>query len=127
MRMLLVSVAALAVAAAMPVQAQANPHDGQWTAYFKIGNGTNIQARVVLQGQGGSWQNIGLPAGADICARIQAPIEVLAVSDSELSLVVRRAQALAGCTDGQPLTLKRADDGSLQGVTVNGTPITLRR
>ncbi len=119
--------AAFAAAALLSAQAQPTPYDGQWTAYFKAAGGMDIQSRVVLQGQGGSWQNLGLPGGADVCVRIQAPIEVVAASDSELTLVVRRTQALAGCTDGAPLTVQRTDDKTLQGVMANGTPIVLRR
>jgi glucose/arabinose dehydrogenase len=100
--------------------------DGRWKASFHA-LGQDRQADVVIQGQGGTWQTLYLPQGSDICARLKVPIEVLERTAQSITIVARRAQALAGCTDGQATQLNRVDDKTLQGNLANGATITLTR
>lgn len=106
--------------------AQAGTFDGEWRAHFHA-FGQAREAKVVIQGQGGTWQTLYVPHGADICFKLEAPIEATAVTAQEITFVTRRSKALTGCQDGNPLTLQRVDDKTLQGQFVDGTAVKLVR
>ena len=114
------------LAAATCAIGQTGPHDGAWTAHFQAGDQAR-QARVVIKGQGGTWQTLYLPQGADICFRLEVPLEVLSTTPQEISFAGRASRALAGCADGNPVTLKRVDDKTLEGALSDGRPVKLVR
>ncbi|WP_326542107.1 hypothetical protein [Pseudorhodoferax sp.] len=105
---------------------QTGAFDGQWTARF-IAAEQPRQAKVVIQGEGGSWQTQYLPQGADICFKLEVPIEVSNATAHEITLRGRASKALAGCADGNPITFKRVDDNTLEGQFADGRPVKLVR
>jgi hypothetical protein len=103
---------------------QTGLHDGEWTAHFSAANQVR-EARVVIKGQGGSWQTLYLPQGADICFKLEVPIEVINTTPQDITFAGRASRALAGCADGNPVTLKRVDDKTLEGALSDGRPLKL--
>ncbi|MGC3985812.1 MAG: hypothetical protein QM777_14455 [Pseudorhodoferax sp.] len=106
--------------------AQTGAFDGEWTAHFNAANQPRT-ARVVIKGEGGSWQTLYLPQGADICFKLEVPIEVSSTTAQEITFRGRASKALAGCADGNPVTLKRVDDKTLEGAMGDGRPVRLVR
>ncbi|KQP14707.1 hypothetical protein [Pseudorhodoferax sp. Leaf267] len=119
-------IATLLLCAAQAALAQPNPFEGQWTARFKT-FGQDREAKLDVQPPGGTWQVLYLPAGADICFKLKAPIEVLRSTSDEMEFVVQRSKTLAGCADIKPIVLRRIDDKTLEGAFADGIPLRLTR
>jgi hypothetical protein len=107
--------------------AQTGTFDGEWKAHFRSPDQQQREAKVVIKGDGGSWQNLYLPHGADICFKLEVPIEVSSTTAQEITFRGRASKALTGCADGNPVTLKRVDDKTLQGALSDGRPLKLVR
>lgn len=106
--------------------AQTGTFDGEWTAHFTSANQART-AKVVIQGEGGSWQTLYLPHGADICFKLQVPLDVISTTAQEITVQGRASKALAGCADGKPTTFKRVDEKTLEGQFSDGRPVRLVR
>lgn len=106
---------------------QTGPHDGEWTAHFRAGEQAR-QARVVIKGQGGHLADAVPTAGRGhlLQARSAARSAQHHAAGDQLR-GTGLARALADCVDGNPVTLKRVDDKTLEGPLSDGRPVKLVR
>jgi hypothetical protein len=90
--------------------AQGNSYNGTWSASWTAPNVGPAAATLVVQDQGGSWQQLNAAAGSlNPCLTRPHPISVTATSSDELQFVVSRSKTISTCTD-MSFKVKRSGD-----------------
>lgn len=102
-----------------------NPYNGTWKLSIDSDRRTGIEGSVEVKDDGGAWKTISHDQ-RDACAGREAPIAVRSASAEELVFRVMRSQVLSGCPDFT-VTMKRVDEGRLEGVMRNGWTVRMTR
>jgi len=104
---------------------EANPYNGQWVARWKNPMGATVEARVIIKDGGGTWRLLGATRG-DNCFERDFPLVVGRATETELTLSVRAAQIVRGCSDSG-LRATRNGEKRLEGKFRDGTAVILER
>ena len=104
---------------------QANPYNGQWMARWKNPMGVTVEARVAIQGTGGTWRLLGANRG-DNCFERDFPLVVGRATEAELAFSVRASQLVRGCADSA-VRFTQIGQKRLDGKFRDGTPVILER
>jgi hypothetical protein len=104
---------------------EANPYNGQWVARWKNPMGATVEARVIIKDGGGTWRLLGATRG-DNCFERDFPLVVGRATETELTLSVRAAQIVRGCSDSG-LRATRDGEKRLEGKFRDGTAVILER
>ena len=116
----------LLLCSAFPVAAQApDPSNGTWAILFDGTKTADVEGKVVVDGQGGTWKVVA-QSKSNPCVGRESPIVVETASEEELVFVINRSKVLTGCKD-ITMRFRKVDDRKLQGELTGGRTISLSR
>lgn len=123
-RIAISSLAGIMLSAACLAQ-EPNPYDGSWRAAYEGRQKAQREGKVVISGQGGSWDMAAFDR-RDPCVGRPAPITVRQATPEELVFEIGRSKVLTGCRDGVA-RFRPVDDKTLQGHFDGRREMTLTR
>ena len=98
--------------------------DGEWHAAVRVPNGRQYDARLVIQGEGGTWK-LGV-GGADPCVSMAIPVQWHPADAGAVEISFFGSKALTGCRDSRTL-FQPMEGGAFKGRGSGGVEIVLTR
>ena len=128
-KILLTLLAGFAVLPAAFAQAEPDvPHNGNWTASIRAGDGAKLDSRVVITEFSGTWYgSTGKGTGAKgACKHQKFPITVQHSTQTDLAFTVWGSAVAPTCPD-LTITLKTDDQNLFEGTVESVGKIKLTR
>ncbi len=103
----------LGVASFAVFSQSSNPFIGNWRVTANV-LGRSLEAKLVIDGAGGSWQTMTSTSKTKPCVGLKVPISVDSVTETEMKITLKFS-IIQGCKDSE-LQLTRGESGSITGL-----------
>lgn len=107
---------------------QAGAINGSWTANYHTRDSGEREADVVISDKSGSWRDIrkGSQGKKNGCLDKAFPLSVTGETNAQIKIAINSASVIEGCNN-RHVTLKAADDNTLEGTFADGRAVKLIR